>query len=190
MAEAKRKEIRRPDRLKVDDGRVSLPQSARIAGVPESTLNGWIITGLIEPSIADSVRPGPGNHRRFDVRDLTAICVVAKLRSRGVHLRALRRIQSELRAHDKDFASARLVLVENGENGFVDVAILRSEAARKNLVVSVFDSPGQTILAELELAPVARRVRSEFRSALKEKPAIRGRRPGRAGPLATKAATG
>lgn len=89
----------------------------------------------------------------------------------------------------RDFASARLALVENSENAVVDVVMLRSESERKKLVVSVFDTPGQSIIAELELAPLARRARSEFRSALKEKPAIRGRRPGRARD-AGKAATG
>lgn len=185
-----RQETRRPDRLKAGDGLVSLPQCARIAGVPETTLHNWVVGSLIEPTEAAGFRPGPGNHRRFNLRDLTAICVVAKLREHGVHVRALRKIQSELRAWSKDFATARLMLVENSENEVVDVAILRTESAWKTRVFSVHKSPGQSIIAELELAPVARRARSEFRSALKEEPAIRGRRPAKRRTLETKAATG
>lgn len=169
---------RRSDKAKADDGRVSLPQAARIAGLTRSTLNAWIVSGFITPTNADHIAPGTGNHRRFDLRDLTAICAAAELRRLGVNVRAMRKIQTELREYDRDLASARLALIRKDDNEVADVVMVQGNPERKNLVVSIHDTPGQTIIAELKLAPVARRAHRAFVKASKEKPAVRGRRPG------------
>lgn len=115
---------RRSDKAKADDGRVSLPQAARIAGLTRSTLNAWIASGFITPTNADHIAPGTGNHRRFDLRDLTAICAAAELRDQGVNVRALRKIQTKLREYDRDIR--RLGLIEVDRADFLRVSHVRA----------------------------------------------------------------
>jgi len=170
---------RRSDKAKADDGRVSLPQAARIAGLTRSTLNSWIVSGFITPTNVDHIAPGTGNHRRFDLRDLTAICAAADLRRLGVGVRAMRKIQTELRRYNRDLASARLALVRNDNDEVADVVLFETETERRKLIVSVYEHPGQTIIAEMKLAKVARQANRAYRNALKEKPAVRGWPKGR-----------
>ena len=167
-----------PDKAKGDDGRVSLTQAARIAGMPKTTLSAWVSSGLIEPTNAAFTKPGTGNHRRFDLRDLTAICVTAELRDQGVGVRAMRRIQTELRNYRLNFSSARLALITKPNAEVADVALVRTDAERGRLHVSVHDAPGQFILADIDIAPVYRKAKRALAKALKEKPAVRGRRKG------------
>ena len=186
----------RSDHGKADDGCVSLPQAARIADMRETTLAGWITKGLIEPTNAANIAPGTGVHRRFDLRDLTAICVCAALRAQGVSARAMRKIQGALRAHDRTFANARLALIvpprvqHGGPSHYApaDVAILKGREGLADLAESLLAKPGQYLLADIDLAPVSKRARSEFGKALKEAPAVRGRKKGVQYPR--KAATG
>lgn len=145
----------------------------------QSTLDAWIVTGFIEPTNSNQRSPGAGNHRRFNLRDLTAICAAAELRRQGVDVRIMRQIQMRLRAYQLDLASARLALLRNGEDGVTDVVLIEStESARKKLAISMFNTPGQYLLVELPLAPVARKARSAFKKVRLEKPAIRGTRSG------------
>lgn len=173
MADAKRS-----DKAKANDGRISLPQAARIAGLPQNTLHSWVASDLIEPNNEAHGKPGTGNHRRFDLRDLTAICVCAELRRKNVNVRSMRFIQTRLRELGQNFANARLALVAPNQHATADVAILHGDRDRANLAVSLLDKPGQILIAEIDLAPVARHARSAHRNVLKEKPAVRGRRPG------------
>lgn len=192
MGERRAKQGSRSDRAKVDDGRISLPQAARIAQLPETTLNGWVVTGLVEPSNVEQVTPGPGNHRRFDVRDLTTILVCAELKASGIHVRKLRRVQAALRGYARDFASARLALVSRDSGEPADVVLVSNEQERAALATSLLDTPGQTLIAALELRPVALRARKAFTAAAKEAPAVRGRRPNtlRAGQSGSRRAAG
>ena len=189
----------RSDKSKANDGMVSLLQAARIARLHATTLATWIKTGLIEPTNAANIAPGTGNHRRFDLKDLTAICVCAALREGGVDVRALRKVQTALRNHDRDFATARLALIvppkvqKGGTNHYAvaDVALLHRKDDFADLAMSLLKKPGQFLLADIELAPVVRRARQQFAKVSKERPAVRGRRKGvKYGPRTKRAATG
>jgi DNA-binding transcriptional MerR regulator len=162
------------DTNKASDGCVSLQQAARIAGMKKVTLCSWIDKGFIAPTLGK----GKGNHRRFNLRDLTAICTASDLRAQNVTVRAIRLIQSKLREYDRDLSSARLALLKNGEDEVSEVVLVDSESSRKRLIVSVYDTPGQQIIADIPLAPVTKRVARAYGKALKEKPALRGQRKG------------
>ena len=164
----------------MSDQFVSTPQAAKIAGVAERTLAFWISSGLIEPSSATNVAPGVGNHRRFDLHDLMSICVVAELRSQGIGVRRLRRVQQELSLLGDDFASARLALIgDTRGDAPADVAILRRVADEKRLLMSLLEKPGQAIIASIELKPIERRVRRTFAKAAGAPRVKRGGQPGR-----------
>lgn len=181
----------RSDFAKADDGRLSTQQVANIAGVKTATLDYWLRTGLVEPSNTETATPGEGVHRRFDLRDVVAVCTIATLRDRGVNVRRLRRVQAALRAYERDFANARLALVTTGPEQPYDVALVSTEAEKAKLATSLLDSPGQTLVTSLELRDVYASSRTAFRKALREKPAIRGRRKGvKYAPKQRKAAAG
>ena len=158
---------------------VSTTEAAEIAGLVPRTLAYWVSKGLIESSFEANVAIGIGNHRRFDLHDLMAICVVAELRNQGVGVRRLRRVQQELALLGDDFASARLALVgDTRGNTPADVAILRRVADEKRLLTLLLERPGQAIIACLELEPIERRVCNKFRKA-QSLHVKRGRKPKR-----------
>lgn len=177
MVDSTTKSTSRSDRKKATDGRISLPQAARIAALPPATLTLWVTSGLVEPSDAVGVSPGRGNHRRFDLRDLTAIVTLAELRAEGVNVRKLRQVQTTLREYGRSFSSARLALVSRGEGVPVDVVMVDSAKAESALATSLVANPGQYLIAAIDLEPVAARAQRAFAKALREAPAIRGRRP-------------
>lgn len=181
-----------PDKTKAQDGCISLPQAARIAHLPPTTLAQWVTSGLVEPSSAANVTPGIGVHRRFDLRDLTAICVIAELREQGINVRKLRRVQAALRDYGKDFASAKLALIESTPSEPADVVIYSSDRERGQAWTSVEANPGQNIIVQVfELKNVDALSRRSFAKALREKPAVRGRKPGaKSAPNPRKAAAG
>ncbi len=159
---------------------VKTPQAAEIAGVVPRTLDYWVRTGLVTPSSEANIAPGTGNHRRFDLHDLMAICVIAELRRGGIPVQRLRKVQKELTRLGDDFASARLSLVGATRSSTpADVAIVRRAADNKRLLESLYQQPGQAIIASIELKPIERRVRRTFEKTAGAVRVKRGRKPGR-----------
>lgn len=112
----------------------------RISGVPTSTLNHWVASGLCKPSVL-----GPAGHRvsrYWHPRDLVIVQVIRSLRSIGCSLKNVRKIQHLLEEHwDSDLGTS--VLLYDG----MDVLIVDDAPAR---IVSAVKEPGQGIF-QLEL---------------------------------------
>jgi DNA-binding transcriptional MerR regulator len=111
----------------------------------------WARTRLVIPSIVDAA--GTGNHRRFNLRDITTLRVLAAFRQRGLSLQALRQVQHYLRnreASELQDVHARLVFAP----GRVREVLLVKSAEE---IVSLLEAPGQVV------APVVVDVSAIFR---------------------------
>jgi len=118
---------------------VSVPMAARLAPIPYSTLDYWIRSKLVLPTVEKAGR-GPGNFRAFSLREMVAIRTLAAFRQFGVSLQGLRRIVTYLRKNyadiDESMSGVRLELRGNS------VMLLRGDDA-----VDVLRSPGQAVLS-------------------------------------------
>mgnify|MGYP006308044105 CR=1 FL=1 len=61
--------------------------AARLAGMNPSTLDGWVRTGVISPTIEAD---GTGTRRMWTAKDITRAAIVHQLREEGVSLQAIR----------------------------------------------------------------------------------------------------
>ncbi len=88
----------------------SSPQVSRLCDVLMPTLNGWVTSGMVRPSVADV--EGRGRRRLWSWSDLLAVRVVAELRRAGVGVKQLRRVAARLQklGHDEPLADRFLVL--------------------------------------------------------------------------------
>jgi DNA-binding transcriptional MerR regulator len=71
--------------------------AARLAGMNPSTLDGWVRTGVISPTIEAD---GTGTRRMWTAKDITRAAIVHQLREEGVSLQAIR--ESDVVAHLTD----------------------------------------------------------------------------------------
>ena len=164
----------RSDRAKNDDGCISTLQLAAILDISPNTARGWVKSGLVDPTRYEG---GIGNAARWDLRDATAMRAIAYLRRARVPMRDVRYVQRELRKMGEDFASARLAAVDRGHR-IVDVVLIRGAAERKKLALSLVESPGQTIVAEIAMAELHRETRKAFAKEAAKPAKIRGRKKG------------
>lgn len=78
-----------------EDGFYTLPEAARLAGVPRTTVAYWATTGLIVPSQSRR-RP-----RLYSFSDLRDLCVAEQLRRKGARVRAIRAALGYVRQADQ-----------------------------------------------------------------------------------------
>ena len=67
---------------------------ARLAGVNRSTLDYWVRTGLVSPSLRQA--PGRRRTRLWTIRDAVVVRAVAELRSSGCSLQQVRRARAQV----------------------------------------------------------------------------------------------
>ena len=118
----------------------TLPEAARLSGVPEATVRYWARSRFLEPTV-----PAIEKYQRprYLFRDLVALRAAKQLRAAGVSLQSLRRVVDWVRSH---YAVAnplaeRALVAENGD------VLLETDAG----AVSAGKAPGQRVLRELNL---------------------------------------
>lgn len=122
----------------------SSPTVCSITGVPPSTLNYWVATGVVSPSLRG--RAGRRATHWWTLRDLIAVRTVKALRDAGCPLQTLRRAQA--------------VIEEAGLEGLGD-AVLHWDGldllriGEFGDVESVIEHPGQGVL-HLVAIPIGR----------------------------------
>jgi hypothetical protein len=65
----------------------STTDAAKLAGVNPSTLNGWVSTGVLSPTIEAE---GTGTRRMWTAKDITRAAIVRQLREKGISLQSIR----------------------------------------------------------------------------------------------------
>ncbi len=113
----------------VDDPPIGLPSHRvwALAGIPPSTLNYWVQTGVVRPSLR-----GPEGKRVeqwWTTRDVVVVRVVRALRTAGAPMAQIRRARRQLESWGEDLASCQLywdgrsVLVADGHDAPVSVGL-------------------------------------------------------------------
>jgi len=130
------------------EGPFSIPQAARLLGLPYETVDHWARTGLIRPSLKPS--GGRGVWRKFSFPDLVALRVATKLRAHGIAAQTIRRIVARLpkEALVHPLAEHRLVVWGT------DVLLVEGKAHW-----SMRHKPGQGVL--VELLPLVKKLRAD-----------------------------
>lgn len=74
--------------------------------MPPSTLDYWVRTGLVTPSIRSS--QGRRIERLWSLRDVLVVRTIRALRTAGASLQAVRRAREEIERSDQDLTAVRL----------------------------------------------------------------------------------
>jgi len=147
----------------------SATQVARIAGINYRTLDRWLTQGVLT---CDVPAAGTGSRRRFEYLDVLGVVVARSLGDRGLHMSAIRRHLTGLRACWADGCPADagyLVLEECGGcsrgvwvDGSGEIAALlaapRGQDETSGAAVGLF--------VVIDLADLARRVRASMADCL------------------------
>jgi hypothetical protein len=113
---------------------------AALAGVNRSTLDYWVRTGLVAPSLRDS--PGRRRTRLWTVSDAVVVRAVAHLRLAGCPLQQVRRARSAIEDRFGRFG-ADATLVWNGSD------VLKVD--HEGRVESILRYPGQQVFRPVAL---------------------------------------
>jgi MerR HTH family regulatory protein len=73
----------------------SAGQAVKLSGVPYATLDYWVRSGFLSPSVEEAA--GKGTDRTFSFRDVVALRVAQRLREAGVSLESLREAARRIR---------------------------------------------------------------------------------------------
>ena len=73
----------------------SAGQAVKLSGVPYATLDYWVRSGFLSPSVEKAA--GKGTDRTFSFRDVVALRVAQRLREAGVSLESLREAVGRIR---------------------------------------------------------------------------------------------
>ena len=85
----------------------STPTVSKLTGIPTATLNHWVVTKLIKPSVR-----GPAGRRAtryWSITDLIQVRAIRALRKAGCPLQQLKKVRKLLDGCGDDFANRRLV---------------------------------------------------------------------------------
>jgi DNA-binding transcriptional MerR regulator len=120
---------------------LSTGEAASAAKLSPRQVDYWARTNLLRPSITET--SGTGFHRRYDLRDVKTLAVLAAFRERGVSLQGLRRVReyvATLGVATLQDAHARLVYSPH-----LAREVLLARSAEE--VLSVLEKPGQLVPA-------------------------------------------
>src|SRR6266498_2196390 len=109
---------------------------SQLAGVNMATLDYWVRTGLVEPSIRGS--SGRRVSRMWSVRDAVVVRTVKALRDAGCSLQTVRRAKQLLEERWRESVS-EAVLLWDGRSDLIKMT-------RWGTVESLLKSPGQQLL--------------------------------------------
>jgi DNA-binding transcriptional MerR regulator len=113
---------------------------ARLAGINRSTLDYWVRTGLVTPSLR--LNPGKRRTRLWTVQDAVVVRAVAELRASGCPLQQVRKAHDQLRGDWAAIGPETTLLWTGG-----DVIRLGAEGEAESLV----RQPRQQVLRLVEL---------------------------------------
>ena len=113
----------------------STPAVSKLSGIPTATLNHWVVTGLITPSVRGPA--GKRATRYWSTTDLIQVKAVRALRNAGCPLQKLRKLRKLLDSCNEGFANQKLIW-----DG-VDILVI-TETGR---LESALNRPGQGILS-------------------------------------------
>jgi len=155
--------------VKVDASGFSADVARRVVGITYRQLDYWDKTGLLRPSIKQA--GGKGSRRVYSFEDLVELRVIAKLRTVGVSLPAVRKAARYVRQHFANLVRplARLALVVDGKS------ILVRTTDDKHLVDVT--AGGQMVIS-FAVAPIARELQGKV-TQLREPRKLRVRAAGR-----------
>src|SRR5207302_5150150 len=97
----------------------------------------WDETGLVRPSL--SAGTGRGHRRLYDFRDLVSLRTAARLRTQGISLQLIRKVNRHLRAldYEKPLAELRFWVDDRGDLLFVESGTTRRARQPEQTLVSV-----------------------------------------------------
>lgn len=125
-------------------GHLETPAILRLAGIPYSTLDYWVRTGLVEPSI----RSGSGRRkaRLWSISDAVAVKALKQLRDAGAPVRLLVRARDRLASEWAPSLTSKVLFWDGGD-------LLRLD--EWDNLQSLIREPGQAALHIVAL-PLAR----------------------------------
>lgn len=126
------------------------PEVVRLCGLPYSTLDYWVRTGLVTPS----VRGGSGRRRarQWSVLDVVCVRALKELRDAGASVRVLKQAHAMLRDTWTAALRDRMLYWDGGDLIQID--------EWENLV-SLIAAPGQSVLHVVALSVDALRAEAE-----------------------------
>jgi DNA-binding transcriptional MerR regulator len=113
---------------------------SKLSGIPTATLNHWVVTRLITPSVRGPA--GKRATRYWSITDLIQVKAVRALRNAGCPLQKLRKLRKLLDSCNEDFANQKLIWDGN------DILVI-TETGR---LESALNRPGQGILSAKPLS--------------------------------------
>jgi DNA-binding transcriptional MerR regulator len=115
------------------------PALLRLAGIPASTLNHWVLKGFITPT--HDLGSGRRAVRYWTVEDAVVVKAIKALRDAGCSLQLVSKVEERLRrSFDANLASA--VLYYDGSDVFID---------DRGVIISLIREAGQSVLKETVL---------------------------------------
>jgi len=118
----------------------STPAMSKLSNIPTATLNHWVVTKLVTPSVRGPA--GKRATRYWNITDLIQVKAVRALRNAGCPLQKLRKLRKLLDSCNEDFANQKLMW--DGH----DILII-TESGR---LESALNRPGQGILSSEPLS--------------------------------------
>lgn len=132
--------------------RFTAKQVRALTGIPYQTLNTWVKTGFIMPSI--SVSSGTGNKRLWSFQDVVAIKTALMLRQGASH-QALKRVVAYMQTYhgiERPLAAARLIVSGNNVIYCYD----------EDTYLSALRRPGQAVMRlVIDLGPMVQKLYRE-----------------------------
>ncbi|MGN6760654.1 MAG: MerR family transcriptional regulator [Leifsonia sp.] len=118
-----------------EDAYLETPAVLRLAGIPYSSLDYWVRTGLVSPSI----RTGEGKRktRRWSIADAVCVLTLKELRDAGAPVRLLVRAREHLKDGWHQSLTSKMLFWDGG-----DVLLLDDWEK----LVSLIREPGQSTL--------------------------------------------
>jgi len=116
------------------------PVVLRLTGLPYSTLDYWIRTGLVEPSVRKS--SGRRRARRWSVLDVVCVRALKDLRDAGAPIRLLVAARKHLQENWASRLSAQLLFWDGGDVVYLD---------EWDNLVSLVRHPGQSAMKVVAL---------------------------------------
>jgi DNA-binding transcriptional MerR regulator len=129
--------------------------AAKASGISLSTLQRWLRSGFIKPSMP---RVGKRQEYRFSFADLVTLRTIGKLKTSGVSVQKLKKVLSTLKKIDASADLTSVFLVSNGKE------IYRREGDQ---LIGLLQKPGQMAFSWwfIDLGTTQQEVREALRGA-------------------------
>jgi DNA-binding transcriptional MerR regulator len=132
------------------------PAVCRVVGITYRQLDYWATTGLVEPSVRDTI--GSGTQRLYSFEDIVTLEVIKRLLDAGISLQRIRMVVGQLR--DESVPLQGLTLASDGDMVYIanDTNRIGELLTRGRAVFAVSVDPLYAELSERVAALPAERV--------------------------------